>query len=188
MQLELPKSGEEIAIVKTNMGDFKIKFFPDIAPKTTENFKTHSKNGYYNGIIFHRVINDFMIQCGDPTGTGRGGKSIWETPFKDEFSPQLRNYRGALSMANAGANTNGSQFFIVQNSYVPPSHVNGQPEDVKQNYTKLGGTPWLDGKHTVFGQVFEGMETIDAIANLPVGAGDKPVKDIKIIDIEIAVY
>ena len=188
MQLELPQSGEEIAIVKTNMGDFKIKFFPDIAPKATENFKTHSRNGYYNGIIFHRVISDFMIQCGDPTGTGRGGKSIWERPFQDECSPELRNYRGALSMANAGPCTNGSQFFIVQNSFIPSSQVNGLPEDVKQNYTKLGGTPWLDGKHTVFGQVFDGMETVDAIAASPVGAGDKPIKEIKIINIEIVNY
>ena len=113
-QLDLPEEGEEIAVVHTNMGDFKLRLFPDAAPKAVENFTTLAEQGYYDGIIFHRVINDFMIQGGDPTGTGMGGESIWGAPFEDEFSDYAYNFRGALSMANAGANTNGSQFFIVQ--------------------------------------------------------------------------
>ena len=113
-QLDPPEKGEEIAVIHTSMGDIKVKFFPDEAPKAVENFKTLAKDGYYDGITFHRVINDFMIQGGDPTGTGTGGESIYGGAFEDEFSPNLYNFRGALSMANSGMNTNGSQFFIVQ--------------------------------------------------------------------------
>ena len=102
------------AVIKTTMGDITVQLYPEEAPKAVENFLTHAKNGYYDGIIFHRVINDFMIQGGDPTGTGRGGESIWGSSFEDEFSSKLHNFRGALSMANSGTNTNGSQFFIVQ--------------------------------------------------------------------------
>ena len=107
--------GDTVVTINTSMGDSKIKLFPEKAPKAVENFVTHAKNGYYNNVIFHRVINDFMIQGGDPEGTGYGGESIWGKPFEDEFSNELRHFRGALSMANAGPNTNGSQFFIVQN-------------------------------------------------------------------------
>lgn len=196
-QLQLPKAEEEIAIIKTNYGDVKIRLFPEIAPKTVENFVTHSKDGYYDGIIFHRVINNFMIQGGDPQGTGRGGESIWGKSFKDEFHTGYRNLRGALSMANAGPNTNGSQFFIVQNTSVEKDIIrqmrdagekNGYPEDVVNAYEKLGGTFWLDGKHTVFGQVFEGMDVVDKIANVEVGLNDKPNKDVIIEKIEITKY
>ena len=107
-------AGEVLVEMKTTMGSLKIKLFPEQAPKTVENFLGHAKSGYYNGIIFHRVIKDFMIQGGDPTGTGMGGESIWGGSFEDEFHPDLFNLRGALSMANAGPGTNGSQFFIVQ--------------------------------------------------------------------------
>ena len=122
-QLEALKQGDTVAILKTNLGDIKFKLFPDEAPKTVENFTTHIKDGYYNGIIFHRVIKDFMIQGGDPTGTGMGGESIYGRPFEDECTPVLRNYRGALSMANAGPCTNGSQFFVVQCDNVPDGLV-----------------------------------------------------------------
>lgn len=104
----------KIAVIKTDKGDIKVRLFPEEAPKAVENFVTHAENGYYDGLIFHRVIKDFMIQGGDPKGTGTGGESIWGKPFADEFSSELHNFRGALSMANAGPNTNGSQFFIVQ--------------------------------------------------------------------------
>lgn len=196
-QLQLPKAGEEIAIIKTNYGDIKVRLFPEIAPKAVENFTTHSKDGYYDGVIFHRVIKDFMIQGGDPEGTGRGGESIWGTPFQDEFDLNHRNIRGALSMANAGPNTNGSQFFIVQNTSVEKDIIRqmrdageekGYPKDVVDAYEELGGTFWLDGKHTVFGQVFEGMDVVDEIANLQVGANDKPKKDVIIETIEITKY
>ena len=191
-QLKSPEKGDIIATMKTNMGDIKIKLFPNEAPKTVENFTTHAKNGYYNGLIFHRVIKDFMIQGGDPTGTGMGGKSIWGNSFEDEFNPVLHNLRGALSMANAGPNTNGSQFFIVQADTVP-EHLLSQmadmpdafPKDIIDSYKDLGGTPWLDFRHTVFGQVFYGMDVVDSIANTQVGAGDKPVNDVIIESILI---
>ncbi len=193
-QLSLPESGETVAVMHTSKGDIKIRMFGDYAPKAVENFVTHSKNGYYNGLTFHRVIKDFMIQGGDPTGTGCGGESIWGTNFKDEFCPELHNLRGALSMANAGPGTNGSQFFIVQANTVPANML-GQmrqmpdsfPESTVQGYEEYGGTPWLDFRHTVFGQVFEGMDVVDAIADVAVGAQDKPVEPVTInsIDIEI---
>ena len=185
-QLEMPSKGEKIAVMKTNMGDIKIRLFPEIAPKAVENFISHSQDGYYDGLIFHRVIKDFMIQGGDPTGTGRGGESIYGRSFEDEFDLSARNYRGALSMANAGPNTNGSQFFIVQAKNVDEGLISqmveladkGFPQEVTENYKKVGGTPWLDFKHTVFGQVFEGMDVVDAIAGVKVGPQDKPVDDV----------
>lgn len=185
-QLEKPAKGEKIAVMQTNMGDIKIRLFPEVAPKAVENFISHAENGYYDGLIFHRVINDFMIQGGDPTGTGRGGESIYGHSFEDEFDLSARNYRGALSMANAGPNTNGSQFFIVQAKNVDDGLISqmteladrGFPEEVTENYKKIGGTPWLDFKHTVFGQVFEGMDVVDNIAQVKVGPQDKPVNDV----------
>lgn len=156
-QISGPQKGDTIATIKTNMGEIKVRLFDKQVPKTVENFVTLANKGYYDGVIFHRVIPDFMIQGGDPTGTGRGGESAWGGKFEDEFSPALKNLRGALSMANAGPNTNGSQFFIVQ---------------------KDGGTPWLDGKHSVFGQVFEGMDVADAIASVETIPGDRPKEDV----------
>ena len=187
-QLAKPVSGETVATMKTSMGDIKIRLFPEAGPKTVENFTTHAKNGYYDGLIFHRVINDFMIQGGDPTGTGCGGQSIWGSTFEDEFCTDLHNLRGALSMANAGPGTNGSQFFIVQADEVSRDLVEqmeqlsdrGFPTETVENYKAVGGTPWLDYKHTVFGQVFEGMDVVDAIANVKTARGDKPVEDVVI--------
>ena len=192
-QIEGINKGDTVALMHTNMGDIKIKLFPKEAPKAVENFATHSKNGYYNGIVFHRVIKDFMIQGGDPTATGRGGESIWGENFDDEFDPALHNLRGALSMANAGPGTNGSQFFIVQAKSVPDNMLSqmrgmadrGFPEDIVDAYENLGGTPWLDFRHTVFGQVAEGMEVVDKIAETPVDSNDKPVNDVVIESIEI---
>lgn len=118
-QLDLPKEGEEIAVVKTNKGEFKIRFFPDEAPMAVYNFKKLSQQGYYDGVIFHRIIPNFMIQGGDPEGTGRGGNSIWGDTFNDEFTDNLFNITGAVSMANSGPNTNGSQFFVNNNPEIP---------------------------------------------------------------------
>ncbi len=192
LQLETAKTGDTVAIMHTTMGDIKIKLFKDKTPKTFENFTTHAKNGYYNGLIFHRVIKDFMIQGGDPTGTGMGGESIWGPKFEDEFTPELHNLRGALSMANAGPNTNGSQFFIVQANTVPSNMLDQMedlpdafPPECAKAYADMGGTPWLDFRHTVFGQVYEGMDVVDAIANVKVGANDKPVVAVEIESIEI---
>ena len=192
-QLAKPVTGETVATMKTSMGDIKIRLFPEAAPKTVENFTTHAKNGYYDDLIFHRVINDFMIQGGDPTGTGCGGQSIWGSTFEDEFCTDLHNLRGALSMANAGPGTNGSQFFIVQADEVSRDLVEqmeqlsdrGFPNETVENYKAVGGTPWLDYKHTVFGQVFEGMDVVDAIANVETARGDKPVVDVVINTIVI---
>ncbi len=187
-QFEKPDENDIIAVIKTNMGDISVKLFPEEAPKAVENFTTHAKEGYYDGLIFHRVIKDFMIQGGDPMGTGMGGQSIWGSPFEDEFDMTLRNFKGALSMANAGPNTNGSQFFIVQASDVSDGLVDqmrslenqGFPKDVTDTYVEKGGTPWLDFKHTVFGQVFDGLDVVDNIAATPVGADDKPIEDVVI--------
>ncbi len=192
IQLEPVKSGDTVALMHTNMGDIEIKLFPEKAPKTVENFVTHSKNGYYNGLIFHRVINDFMIQGGDPTGTGMGGESIWGGSFEDEFDTELHNIFGALSMANAGPNTNGSQFFIVEAETCPENMLEQMadipdsfPEDIVNAYKTTGGTPWLDFRHTVFGQVVSGMDTVKNIAKVKVGQNDKPLYDVVIENIEI---
>lgn len=188
-QLKDPIKGEEIAVLKTNHGVIKLRLFEQAAPKAVENFKTHIKNGYYDGVTFHRIIDEFMIQGGDPTGTGMGGESIWNKDFEDEFDMNFRNIRGALSMANAGPNTNGSQFFIVQKGPVEADIIkqmrsmgaeNGYPDEIVDVYENLGGTYWLDGKHTVFGQVFEGMDVVDEIASQPRNAMDKPLKDVVI--------
>ena len=143
------------AVMNTNKGAVTIALFPEFAPKTVENFVGLAKDDYYNGIIFHRVIADFMIQRGDPTGTGMGGESIFGGQFEDEFKRELFNVRGALSMANSGPNTNGSQFFIVTAPEVPAQMMDqmegaGYPEEIINAYREHGGTPWLDQRHTVF--------------------------------------
>lgn len=181
------------AVIKTNMGDMSFELFPQAAPKAVENFVRHSENGYYNGLIFHRVIKDFMIQGGDPTGTGMGGESVFGGSFEDEFSIDARNYYGALSMANAGPNTNGSQFFIVQAKDVPDSLLsqmeqlkdNGFPQQVIDIYKEAGGTPWLDFHHTVFGRLISGADVLDSIAAVECDANDKPLSDVVITTIEI---
>ncbi|XP_055968613.1 peptidylprolyl isomerase domain and WD repeat-containing protein 1 isoform X3 [Sorex fumeus] len=163
-QAEGPKRVSDSAIIHTSMGDIHTKLFPVECPKTVENFCVHSRNGYYNGHTFHRIIKGFMIQTGDPTGTGMGGESIWGGEFEDEFHSTLRHDRPyTLSMANAGSNTNGSQFFIT---VVP--------------------TPWLDNKHTVFGRVTKGMEVVQRISNVKVNPKtDKPYEDVSIINITV---
>lgn len=186
IQFDEPGPDQPIATIKTSMGDIRVMLFPKQAPKTVENFVTHSKNGYYNGLNFHRVINEFMIQGGDPKGDGTGGESIYGADFEDEFSPYLMNFRGALSMANSGPNTNGSQFFIVQANTASVDSETlaqvGYPKPLIDKYAELGGTPHLDyavqraygmgGGHTVFGMVIEGMEVVDAIAKVEVEAPD----------------
>lgn len=156
------EEGDLVATMKTTNGTIKIKLFNKIVPNTVNNFAGLTGEGYYNGIIFHRVINGFMIQGGDPTGTGMWGKSIYGEKFNDEFSDDLKNIKYSVSMANSGENTNGSQFFINQ-----------------------ADNNFLDNKHTVFGQVIEGMENVDKIAKTKVWANDKPKKEIKIIDLKI---
>ena len=190
-QIDIEAVEGPLATIKTNHGDMRIKLFPDHAPKTVANFIALSKDGYYDGVIFHRIIKDFMIQGGDPTGTGMGGESIYGESFEDEFSEELYNVRGALSMANTGPNTNGSQFFIVQNQHLPYSKKEiargGWPEPISEIYAEQGGTPHLDRRHTVFGQLADeaSYEVLDAIAGVETGAMDKPVDDVLIETIEI---
>ena len=195
-QFTPPEKGEEIAVMNTNKGIIKIQLFPESAPKAVENFKTHARNGYYNGLTFHRVIKDFMIQSGDPVGNGTGGESIWTEPFADEFDTRLHNFRGALSMANSGPNTSRSQIFIVQSNTAPIDMINEMkyygepfyPRDVISKYEEVGGAPWLDYRHTVFGQVFQGMDIVDSIASVKVDSNSKPVDNVIINSIQIVTY
>ncbi|WP_330932586.1 peptidylprolyl isomerase [Enterococcus sp. BWR-S5] len=188
-QLNLEEVKGPKAIIKTNRGDIKVQLFPEQAPKTVQNFVELAKKGYYDGVIFHRVIPDFMIQGGDPTGTGMGGESIYGEKFEDEFSKDVFNLRGALSMANAGPNTNGSQFFIVNKLDVPANMLGqlegaGFPAEIIEAY-KGGGTPWLDFRHTVFGHVIEGLSVVDEIAGVQRDAQDRPTFDVVIDGVEI---
>ena len=148
------------ATLQTNHGAIEVELYQGEAPKTVENFVKLARDGFYDGLIFHRVIPDFMVQGGDPTGTGRGGPGY---TFEDEFN-QHKVDRGALAMANAGPNTNGSQFFIVT----------------------ADACPWLDGKHTVFGRVTSGMEIVDKISGLPSDGNDKPRDDATIERVELS--
>jgi len=187
-QLAAPRTGDSVALIKTSLGDIRIKLLGKEAPKAVENFIGLAKKGYYDNLTFHRVIPDFMIQGGDPLGTGTGGQSIWGAPFEDEFSPNAHNFRGALSMANSGPNTNGSQFFIVQ---LPPSAMTpsqipmGAPSSLVDAYTRIGGTPWLDDRHTVFGQVYAGMDVVDRVAGVKTDALNKPVDAVRILSVTI---
>ncbi|MBS5931704.1 MAG: peptidylprolyl isomerase [Clostridiales bacterium] len=196
-QFDAPQAGDTVAeIVVKDFGSIKVKFFADKAPKAVENFVTHAKDGYYDGVTFHRIISEFMIQGGDPDGTGMGGESIWGENFEDEFSDDLLPLRGALCMANAGSNTNGSQFFIVQANPFVQEEVeqaltnNGYElgktyldsyktlmkaaynielsDEQAKLYMEKGGTPWLFKAHTVFGQIYDdaSYDVLDAIANV----------------------
>lgn len=212
IQFQDPKSGSEIATLETTEGNIKIMFFPEEAPKAVENFLTHAKEGYYNGVIFHRVINEFMTQTGDPQGTGLGGESIFGKEFGLELSTKLNHFRGAVSMARTmDPESQGSQFFIVQanptsnmtsddywtqaGDYVNQSRQSSGldtidastifTDKVKEMYAKVGGYPTLDQNYTVFGQVIEGMDVVDKIAAAEVDSNDKPTKDIVINKITV---
>ena len=148
-----------IVVLETTQGNIEVQLMPEVAPKACENFEKLAEKGYYNGIIFHRVIKGFMIQGGDPTGTGMGGESVWGRPFEDEVTPKAAfDSKGILAMANAGPMTNGSQFFIT-----------------------VAPTPWLNMKHTIFGKVVAGYDVVEKIENTPTGAQDKPVVTQKIL-------
>ena len=187
---------EDLVEMTTSEGTIKIKLFPALAPKAVENFLTHAKAGYYDGVIFHRVIQDFMIQGGDPQGTGRGGESIWGEEFVPEISDQLYHLDGALAMARTGLPVDqpsqGSQFYIVQNAQDQTSMAEQlmikndylYPTKIKEEYKK-GGTPFLDTQYSVFGQVIEGLDIVKKISETKTAAGDKPVKDITIEKINI---
>lgn len=245
-QLDAPKADETIAIMHTSMGDIYVRLFPEAAPKAVENFITLASQKYYDGLTFHRVIDEFMIQGGDPKGDGTGGESIYtdnvHKTFEDEFDAKLLNLRGAVAMANSGEDTNGSQFFINQasaenfgkrESYTPEnidtmyktaydqyvtyygesftgvygsweafkeaSHQETYiydwiPDEVWDLYEKNGGNLSLDGAwrksggHTVFGQVFKGMNVVDDIAAVEADENDKPVKDVIVNSVEVTTF
>ncbi len=238
-QLDKPEKGDQIVIMHTSMGDISIRLFPEGAPKTVKNFVTHAENGYYNGLTFHRVMEDFMIQGGDPNGDGTGGTSIYGDKFEDEFDTKLVNIRGSLAMANAGPNTNGSQFFINQakaedfeanitkvkniyeqykaslpnvkswkeyyaNQITSGYQSNGSDavfnaddltDELVDLYCENGGNISLDGAwrssggHTVFGQVFDGMDVVDKIAAVEVdSSSSKPLTEVTIKTMEVTTY
>jgi len=156
---EVKTEVKNMVILETNQGIIEVKLFTETAPKTCENFTKLVEKGYYDGIIFHRVIKDFMVQGGDPTGTGRGGESVWGKPFEDEVTQEIKfDKKGLLAMANSGPNTNGSQFFITTKE-----------------------TPWLNMRHTIFGEVVSGYDVVEKIENIKTGIADKPIEDQKII-------
>ena len=217
-QFNNPDKDSEVAILHTTAGDIGVMFFPQYAPKAVENFLTHAKDGYYDGLTFHRVIEDFMIQTGDPTGTGTGGESCWGEDFEDEVSPNLHFYNGAVAMANKGPNTNGSQFFIVQAKTVTEDYLktledardNNEeemgvtigdefytlsqlyPDSVMDYYREHGGAVHLEyvygNAYTIFGQVIEGMDVVDAIAAVKVDENAKPLEDVIINSITFEPY
>lgn len=210
-QFEDLSEGETYARIKVKeYGTITVKFFQNEAPLAVENFLTHAKNGYYNGVTFHRVMDDFMIQGGDPDGTGMGGESIWGGYFADEFSEKLHPYRGALCMANTGdPGTNGSQFFIVQadansilqmkelldaeykmtlKDYIKTGYDTDLTDEEVERYELYGGTPWLYKHHTVFGQVLEGYEVLDAIAGVETDDESRPLTSVVIESIEVLEY
>lgn len=221
-QVELPEIGEEIAVVTTNYGEFSIRFFPEVAPMAVYSFKMNALDGYYDGLTFHRVIEDFMVQGGDPNGDGSGGESIWGEDFDDEFSDTLFNITGAVSMANSGSDTNGSQFFINYNtsssdwdtlasiyawylsdpdSYyelygMAATNTDLLTEEIIELYDTYGGNIHLDSYlspdesgHTVFGQVFDGLDVVEKISEARVWTTSyEPCNDIIIESVEIVIY
>lgn len=194
-QMAEPKEGETIAVIHVkNYGDITVKFFDDVAPKAVENFITHAKDGYYDGVIFHRVINEFMIQGGDPLGTGFGGESIWGKGFEEELSEKILPYRGSLCMASGGTGTSslGSQFFITQAHYDEKQakllEQYNWPTELLNMYKKYGGYMSLYQGYTVFGQVIDGMDVVDNIAKTKTDSKDKPLEDVVIEKIEVKTY
>lgn len=194
LQLAAPKPGDTIATITTDRGTIKAVLFPDAAPKAVENFVALAKDGYYDGVLFHRVVEDFLIQSGDPTGTGTGGQSVWGASFACEYPPQLHNYSGALAMVSDANGQNNSQFYIVTTR---PDSVSqklaqkllaaGFDREVVSTYREVGGAPYLDCKSTVFGQIYSGMEIADEI-DAAATVAERPKKEIHIQSITVETY
>ncbi len=210
LQFAEPQTGETVAefIIK-DYGSIFVRLFPEQAPKAVENFLTHAREGYYDNTVFHRVIEEFMVQGGDPEGTGYGGRSIWWEPFEDEFCEELQPFRGALCMANSGSDTNNSQFFLVQADatsvgelkqlveyqkysfaeYLKKGYKTSITEAQIEDFLQYGGAPWLVGHHTVFGQIYQGFEVLDEIAAAEVDQTDyRPIEDIILTTVRIVTY
>ncbi len=194
LQFNTPQNGDIIAVIETNKGTIKMVLYPSLAPVAVDNFIRLSESGYYNDTTFHRIVKDFIVQGGDPTGTGSGGMSVWGGYFDVEISGQLHNFSGAVGMAST-SNGNGSQFYIVQ---TPAESVSepmaeqllaaGYEQDVIDAYLQVGGVPYLDNGYTVFGQVYEGMNIVDKIASVSTDDREKPKKDIVVKSITISTY
>lgn len=193
-----PAEGEEIAVITfKDFGQVKIKFFPELAEKGVENFVSLAKDKYYDELIMHRIIEDFMVQGGDPKGNGTGGSSFWGEDFEIEATDKLYNFTGAVCYAHAQGGGNGSQFYIVNSA---ASNITDDtfkqlsaqglefPANVKAKYKEVGGAPHLDGNYTVFGQVFEGMDVIQKISEVEVDGSDKPIDQVIIEKVEIVKY
>lgn len=188
-QVAPPVAGDTVVTISfKDYGDVKIKMFPNEAPKAVENFTTLATQGYYNGLTLHRIIKNFMIQGGDPTGTGAGGESIWGEAFEDEFVDYLVPIRGSLCMANAGLDTNGSQFFITQIAETGTTDYPGLSEVATKLYQNNGGAPWLTNHHTVFGQVYSGMDIVDKIAAVETDANDAPTESVIIENVSVDTF
>ena len=197
-QFDEPQENEKIAVITVrDYGEIKVRFFPDEAPKAVQNFTTHVKDDYYDGLTFHRIIADFMIQGGDPKGDGTGGESIWGEGFGPEPSDKLYHFPGALCMAQSSRpNSIGSQFYIVQGDAVTGEYLEQietyygktYSDEVKQKYLELGGTPHLDGDYTVFGQVIEGMDVVEKIAACETDENGMPLQEVIIEKIEMTEY
>lgn len=193
-----PEKGEQIIIMNIkDYGEVKIKLFPEYADKGVENFVEHAKEGYYDGLTFHRVISDFMIQGGDPLGNGTGGESIWGDKFEGGTDKHLIHAAGAVAYANSGStSTNGSQFYIVTGdvydedtlSQISAYYGTSFNDEAKEIYTTVGGTPFLDGNYTVFGQVYEGLDVIFEIQNVQTDENDKPLEDVIMESVTVGEY
>ncbi len=198
MNFTAPKEGEDIIVMTIkDYGDVKIKLFSEQASKGVENFTGLASQGYYDGLIFHRIISDFMIQGGDPQGTGMGGESIWGEKFDGGTSADVSHFAGAVAYANSGSTaTNGSQFYIVTGevstdeslSQIAEYYGTSFSDEAKELYKTIGGTPFLDGNYTVFGQVFDGLDIIFDVQNVDTDANDKPTKDVVIEKVSVEKY
>ena len=206
IQAQMPEEGEEIAVITTSKGVVKMRFFPEEAPKAVENFKTLAKDGYYDGLTFHRVINDFMVQTGDPKGDGTGGESCWGGKFNGGVNEQLIHVPGALAYANsAGPTTDGSQFYIVTGAEMTQEDLDyyesedfakqmmltydiNFTKEAQELYKEHGGAPHLDGGYTVFGQVIEGLDIVYAISQVDVTDRSKPKQAVYMESITVEPY
>lgn len=189
-QLQIEDEKGTIVVLHTDKGDITAKLFDDLAPKTVKNFIELAKKGYYDNMLFYKVIPNMMIQTGDPTGTGSGGDSIYGDSFEDEYNKWVYNFNGALSMANDGVDSNRSRFLIVTAQKLHPGEAKemkqaGYPDEVIEHYEKMGGLPWFDQRHTVFGQVMSGMDVAKEITGVRRDLNDKPLEDVLLKSIEI---
>ena len=195
-QLAGPQEGDTIAVFETDKGAFKAVLYEEYAPLAVENFVALAKSDYYKDLLFHRVVDNFVVQTGDPTGTGKGGESASGSAFKNEVCPELHHFTGALGMANAAADLNMSQFYVVCENTVSSDALtameslsaDGYPAEVVEAYKKLGGQPSLDYRYTVFGQVYEGLDVIEKIASVKVDEDSRPLKDVKLLSVTIETY